>query len=109
MQMARRVPADAAVRKPDSDAEMLRLTASAANDAVDSVASLSGPRATAALAQVAQRYGRALGIGARDLGDALQAAREALRKGRPLPQPRRGDTQHADLDEIPPAPRQAVG
>ena len=73
---------------------MLRLTASAANDVVDAVAaagSPTGPRATAAINHVAQRYGRALGVSARDVGDALHAAREALRKGVPLPTPRRGD------------------
>jgi hypothetical protein len=41
---------------------------------------------------VAQRYARALGINARDLSDALQAAREAVRQGTPMPAPKRGDT-----------------
>jgi len=91
MHMARRLPAAAPVRKPDSDAEMLRLTASAANDAVDAASANTGPRAGVALGQVAQRYARALGISARDVSDALQAAREALRKGTPLPPARRGD------------------
>jgi serine/threonine protein kinase len=91
MHMARRVPADAPVRKPDNDAEVLRLTASAANDAVDAITLYGGSRAVAAVGQIAQRYARALTISARDVGDALQAAREALRKGVPLPAPRRGD------------------
>ena len=81
MHMARRLPADAPVRKPDSDAEVLRLTASAANEAVDAVTTLTGPRAVAAINQVAMRYARALNINTKDLNDALQAAREALRKG----------------------------
>jgi non-specific serine/threonine protein kinase len=81
MHMARRLAVDASVRKPDTDAEVLRQTASAANEAVDAVSTLSGPRAVAAINQVAQRYGRALGITTRDVTDALQAAREALRKG----------------------------
>ena len=92
MHMVRRLAAAAPVRKPDSDADVLRLTASAANDAVDAISSFSGPRAIAAVGQVAQRYARALGINARDLTDALQAAREAIRKGTPLPPPKRGDT-----------------
>jgi eukaryotic-like serine/threonine-protein kinase len=92
MQIVRRLPSDATVRKPDTDGAVLRLTASAANDAVDAISHHTGPRAAAALGQVAQRYGRALGIGTRDLTDALQAAREAVRKGTPLPPPRRGDT-----------------
>jgi eukaryotic-like serine/threonine-protein kinase len=85
MHMARRLPADAPVRKPDSDADVLRLTASAANEAVDVVSNLTGARAAAAINQVAMRYARALNINAKDVNDALQAAREALRKGTPAP------------------------
>jgi len=58
--------------------EKLRLTASAANDAVDAISSLGGPRGIAAVGQVAQRYARALGVNARDLTEALQAARETI-------------------------------
>jgi len=85
MHMARRLPADSPVRRPDSDAEVLRLTASAANEAVDVVSALAGPRAVAAINQVAVRYARALNINTRDVNDALQSAREAMRKGRPMP------------------------
>jgi non-specific serine/threonine protein kinase len=92
MHIVRRLPLEATVRKPDSDADVLRLTASAANDAVDAISTYTGPRAVASLGQVAQRYARALGISTRDLTDALQAAREAVRQGTPLPPPRRGDT-----------------
>jgi len=81
MHMVRRLPIDAPVRRPDSDAEVLRLTASAANEIVDVITSQSGPRVATALGQIAQRYGRALGINPREVGDALQSAREALRKG----------------------------
>jgi eukaryotic-like serine/threonine-protein kinase len=81
MHMARRLPPGAPVRKPDADDEVLRLTASAANEAVDVLAHTSAPRVGAALAQVAQRYARALGINARDLADALQAARDKVSKG----------------------------
>jgi len=86
MHMARRLAVDAPVRRPDSDAEVLRQTASAANEAVDVVNALTGARAVAALNQVAQRYGRALNINARDVNDALQAARESLRRGTPVPE-----------------------
>jgi len=81
MHMVRRLPLDAPVRRPDSDADVLRLTASAANEIVDAIASASGARAAAALGQIAQRYGRALGVNTREVGEALQSAREALRKG----------------------------
>ncbi len=85
MHMARRVAPEAPVRKPDTDAEVLRLTGSAANEAVDAIYRLAGPRAVAALGQIAQRYARALSINARDLADGLAAAREVLRKGAPSP------------------------
>jgi len=91
MHMARRLPLDAAVRKPDSDGELLRLVASAANEAVDAVSMLAGPRVVSAIGQVAQRYARTLGISARDVADALQAARERLRKGTPMPGRSRGE------------------
>ena len=101
MHMTRRLPHDAPVRKPDTDAEVLRLTASAANDAVDAIGPLGGTRAVAAIGQVAQRYARALALSARDLGDALQAAREVLRKGVPLPPARRGDAPVSGADSAP--------
>ncbi len=81
MHMARRLPPQAPVRKPDSDDEVLRLTASAAHDAVDAIHQGSGPRAVAALGAVAQRYARALGVTPREVADAVQAARESMKKG----------------------------
>jgi non-specific serine/threonine protein kinase len=80
LHMIRRLPLDAAVRKPDSDAETLRLTASAANEAVDAIHDHAGARAATAIANVAQRYARVLGIHARDVQDALQAGRERLQR-----------------------------
>jgi non-specific serine/threonine protein kinase len=100
MHMARRLPLDAAVRKPDSDADVLRLTASAANEAVDAVSMLSGPRVITAIGQVAQRYARTLGINARDVADALQAARERLRKGTPMPGPSRGEAHGENRPDV---------
>ena len=105
MHMARRLAPDAPVRKPDSDAEVLRLTASAANEAVDAVSTLTGSRVTTALNQIAVRYARALGINVRELGDALKAAREALRRGTPMPMSGRTITPvDADTDNTAPAP-----
>ena len=100
MHMVRRLPTDAPVRKPDSDAEVLRLTASAANDAVDAIHLLAGPRAVMAVGQVAQRYARALGITPRNLTDALQAAREAARQGT-RPPAQRGDPPAAEPNDAP--------
>jgi eukaryotic-like serine/threonine-protein kinase len=80
-QMVRRLPAGAPAHKPDSDADVLRLTASAANDCVDAISVLPAARVAAAIAQVAQRYARALGLTAREIADALLIARDSS-KGR---------------------------
>jgi eukaryotic-like serine/threonine-protein kinase len=83
--MVRRVPADAAVRKPDTDADVLRLAASAANEVVDAINTLAPHKIDPMLTRVAQRYARALGLNSRYLQKALQAATEALHQGIPLP------------------------
>jgi non-specific serine/threonine protein kinase len=79
--MVRRLPPDATVRKPDSDAEVLRLTSSAANEAVDALHGHAPAKVQAAIGQVAHRYARVLGITTRDVNDALQFARERLLHG----------------------------
>ncbi len=81
LHMVRRLPPDATVRKPDSDAEVLRLTASAANEAVDALHGNVPAKVPAAIGQVAHRYARVLGITTRDVNDALQFARERLLQG----------------------------
>jgi len=80
--MIHRLPRDRPARAPDGDADVMRTAASAANDAVDAVTVLPATRVTQGLAQVAQRYARALELSVRDLQEALQAARVALRSGR---------------------------
>ena len=111
--MIRRLPKDLPVRMPDTDSDVLRITASAANEAVD--ASLSpaasaraaggepeasadvegasagttsnarrAPRGAAPRASVAQRYARSLGLTPRIVQESLAAAREALRTGAPV-------------------------
>jgi len=81
LHMVRRLPPDATVRKPDSDAEVLRLTSSAANEAVDALHGPVPAKVPAAIAHVAQRYARVLGITTRDVNEALQFARERLMHG----------------------------
>ena len=81
LHMIRRLPVDAPVRKPDGDPDVLRLVASAANEAVDIVSHLPPQKIAAALGVVAQRYARVLRINTRSLVDALHEAREMLRKG----------------------------
>jgi non-specific serine/threonine protein kinase len=70
-QMIRRLPATAPVRTPESDADVLRVSASCANDLVDAMGQ-PGPRAAKALNLVVQRYARPLGLSGREMQEALQ-------------------------------------
>ncbi|HJW12204.1 MAG TPA: HDOD domain-containing protein, partial [Albitalea sp.] len=80
--MIHRLPRDRPARASEGDSDALRVAASAANEAVDAVTLSPPTRVAHALGLVAQRYARALNIGVRDLQEALQAARVALRSGR---------------------------
>ena len=99
-QMIRRLPADKAVRTPDADAEVLRATASAANELADAVGLQPPQRAAAAVGQVAVRYARVLKITTKDVREALQGARSALRDGTPVA---------ASTSPAPAAPNSAAG
>jgi non-specific serine/threonine protein kinase len=90
LKLMQRLPLATPVRNPDNDDDLLRASASCANEAVDALA-LPAPKALAALQRVAQRYGRVLGIDLRDLQDAL---RGESRLTEPMPL-----TQPAPLDE----------
>jgi len=71
-QMIRRIPPGAPVHHPESDADILRVTASCANDLLDASAmapKLVGP----ALAVVVRRYARALGLTQPEMLGAMQA------------------------------------
>jgi non-specific serine/threonine protein kinase len=95
--MVRRMPLAKPVRRPDSDIDMLRVAASAANEAVDAMTRLPAAKVGAALTQVAQRYARVLELTVRDLQDALQGARAALQTGAPVAAMKRG----AASDDLP--------
>ncbi len=69
--MIRRIAPTAPVRTPESDADILRASASCANDLVDAMGQPAG-RATKALNGVVQRYARPLGLTGRDMQEALQ-------------------------------------
>lgn len=97
--MVRRLPLGRPVRVADTDSDMLRLSASVANEAVDVVSLLPPQRVGAALQQVAQRYGRALSITLKDITEGLQSARGNLRGGPSAPAPsapRREEAQPGD-------------
>ena len=69
--MMRRVPWTAPVHSPDGDDDLLRLTASCANEVVDS-RGVPAHHRVAWLQRVVQRYGRVLGVTLRDLQMAAQ-------------------------------------
>jgi non-specific serine/threonine protein kinase len=93
LHMIRRLPLDVPVRKPDGDADLLRLVASAANEAVDIVSHLPAHKVSAALGNVAQRYARVLRINTKALAEALQEARDVLRKGAADPTGQRAEEE----------------
>ncbi len=71
LHMIRRASPTAPVRGAETDDEVLRLSASCANEVVD-VAALPPNQQAAALQRVAQRYARALGVTLRDIQLAAQ-------------------------------------
>ena len=76
LHMIRRLPTQLPVRQADSDDDVLRCAASAANEAVDALA-LPIVQQAAAIERVAQRYARALDVSARDVQAALQASADS--------------------------------
>jgi non-specific serine/threonine protein kinase len=95
LNMIRRLPTDLPVRAPDNDSDVLRILASAANEAVDAAAHPSDKRVESAAAtksgrggnprqSVAVRYARSLGLTPKLVQEALVDARDALRTGEPV-------------------------
>jgi non-specific serine/threonine protein kinase len=106
LHMVRCLPKDRPVRAAETDGDVLRMTASAANEAVDALmlstaeeaqagrpvpaaatvvtTKIASTRAAALRNLPAQRYAKTLGLTPRRVQEALAAAREALRTGAPL-------------------------
>lgn len=99
LHMIRRLPADAPVRKPDGDPDLLRIVASAANEIVDVVSHLPATKVGAALGNIAQRYSRVLRTTTRGLAEALQEARDVLRKGTATPSGRAASAAEGEDEE----------
>jgi eukaryotic-like serine/threonine-protein kinase len=79
-QMIRRIPDDGSLRPGGNDAELLRATASCANEIGDALLMVSSTgkgvnRRQEALVRVVQRYARVLAIGMEEVIAAIQAAR----------------------------------
>ena len=88
LHMVRRLPVGRPVRAADSDGEILRIAASMANEVVDVVTMMPPTKVGASLAAVAQRYSRVLEVSSREIGEALQGARAALKSGAGIGAPR---------------------
>lgn len=73
LQLMRRLPPDKPVRVAESDDEVLRALASAANEAVDALV-LPAEQQAAALVRIAKRYARLLELSPKELTAALQAS-----------------------------------
>ncbi len=84
--LMRRLPTNRPVLNPDGNADLLRMAASAANETVDAITQWPAGKAAAALAAVAQRYNRTLGITVPVLLQALNDARAAV-QGDAIPLP----------------------
>lgn len=84
--MVRRHPLATPVRSAEHDADILRATASCANEAVDAM-SLPARLRIAALERVAQRYARLLQIGIDELNTALKAPLRGPLEGTTAVQP----------------------
>lgn len=82
LQMIRRQPQDAPVHAPRSDADAIRLTCSLANELVDALA-LPEARRRPAIEATTRRYAKALGLGLREVLEALNPG--AARPGQPAP------------------------
>jgi eukaryotic-like serine/threonine-protein kinase len=95
LHMIRRLPVDVPVRKPDSDDELLRIVASAANEAVDAL-DLAPAKVSAALNEVVVRYARTLRLTTRILHDALRDAKAALKSDGAETSASRADAEHGE-------------
>lgn len=79
--MTRRLPVERPVRSVELDRDLLRATASAANEVVDAQTRLSGPALATAIEQIARRYGRPLGVQSKDIVEALRRAQTLQLRG----------------------------
>lgn len=84
LHMMRRLPIDRPVHQTSLDDDILRATASAANEIADIVTQQATNRMPQAFEAIAKRYGRVLGLTGRDVHDALRSARHALEHGTPM-------------------------
>ena len=81
LHMIRPVSKVAPVRGADNDNDLLRATASAANEAVDAAQALKPPQLTHALSAIAQRYAKVLNANLSAFQEALDSGKQVLLRG----------------------------
>lgn len=74
----RKLPSDGPLKKPDSPTERVRALASAGNDVADALLRSSREELPQQLAVLGERYGAALGVGVKDMQEAVQRSRTRL-------------------------------
>ncbi|MFG6465969.1 serine/threonine protein kinase [Roseateles sp. BYS87W] len=99
LQMIRRQPLDSPVHTPRTDADTLRLTCSLANELVDALG-LPEARRRAGVEVATRRYAKALGLGLREVMEALNPS---TRRDAAAPAPR----VQAATGRVPPPPMPA--
>ncbi len=96
LHMVRPLSKVAPVRGPDNDNDLLRATASAANEAVDAAHSLKPPQLVPALTVISQRYAKVLNANLGAFQDALESGKQVLLRGGRVMDVRGGNSQHQD-------------
>ncbi|MBI3348706.1 MAG: HDOD domain-containing protein [Burkholderiales bacterium] len=86
VQMIRRQPMDAPVHPPRSDADSIRLTCSLANELIDALG-LPEARRRPGVDAATRRYAKALGIGLREVMEALNPGTQRPGSAPPVPAP----------------------
>jgi eukaryotic-like serine/threonine-protein kinase len=81
LHMIRPLSKVAPVRGPDNDNDLLRATASAANEAVDAAQLLKPKQLTHALSAIAQRYAKVLNANLGVFQEALESGKQVLLRG----------------------------
>jgi eukaryotic-like serine/threonine-protein kinase len=102
LHMVRPLSKAAPVRGPDNDNDLLRATASAANEAVDAAQLLKPQQLSHALSAIARRYAKVLNANLGTFQEALESSKQVLlRGGRVVDVKDRGADQGGDVS--PPA------
>lgn len=102
LHMVRPLSKVAPVRVFDNDNDLLRATASAANEAVEAAQNLKSPQLVPALSAIAQRYAKVLNANLNAFQEALESGKQVLlRGGRVINVKDRADVSDNEIDPHP--------